>query len=279
MLIEANDLSKLLENEEYKNNTVILDASWYLPNQNRDPYMEFKDMHIPNALYFDIDTVCDISSDLPHTIPTKNQFEMNVNALGIKNNSNLIIYSMDGIGTSPRAWWLFKLFGHNKVSILNGGMKAWLKTNGAVSKTKTQILKTNYIANFNIDMSVKYNDVTTLYKDMNYQIVDARSEGRFLGKEEEPRPGLRKGHIPNSINIPFNEFINEHGCLINKNDIIKLLNIKNFNFDKKTISTCGSGVTACILAFALEYIGKNNWSIYDGSWSEWGSKKQSIIEI
>ena len=127
MLIEANKLIKLYINKKWKKNIVILDASWYLPNAKREPIKEFKNAHLPDALYFDIDQVSDISSNLPHTIPTKKQFEFNMQKLGINNDSHVIIYSMDGIGTSPRAWWLFRLYKHKNVSVLNGGMKAWIK--------------------------------------------------------------------------------------------------------------------------------------------------------
>ena len=279
MLIEADKLIKLYIDKEWKKNIVILDASWYLPNAKREPNKEFKNAHLPDALYFDIDQVSDTSSNLPHTIPTKKQFEFNMQKLGINNDSHVIIYSMDGIGTSPRAWWLFRLYKHKNVSVLNGGMKAWKAINGPISNKITKIYKSNYMASIDHNILAKYEDIKNLYNNKDYQIVDARSFGRFAGKEEEPRPGLQKGHIPYSINIPFNLLINDHGYLIDKDEIIKILNKYNFSFEKIIISSCGSGVTACVLAFVLELIGKKTWKVYDGSWSEWGQKGNELIEV
>ena len=279
MLIEANKLIKLYIDKEWKKNIVILDASWYLPNAKREPIKEFKNTHLPDALYFDIDQVSDTSSNLPHTIPTKKQFEFNMQKLGINNDSHVIIYSMDGIGTSARAWWLFRLYKHKNVSVLNGGMKAWKAINGPISNKITKIYKSNYMASIDHNILAKYEDIKNLYNNKDYQIVDARSFGRFAGKEEEPRPGLQKGHIPYSINIPFNLLINDHGYLIDKDEIIKILNKYNFSFEKIIISSCGSGVTACVLAFVLELIGKKTWKVYDGSWSEWGQKGNELIEV
>ena len=199
--------------------------------------------------------------------------------LGINNDSHVIIYSMDGIGTSPRAWWLFRLYKHKNVSVLNGGMKAWKAINGPISNKITKIYKSNYMASIDHNILAKYEDIKNLYNNKDYQIVDARSFGRFAGKEEEPRPGLQKGHIPHSINIPFNLLINDHGYLIDKDEIIEILNKYNFSFEKIIISSCGSGVTACVLAFVLELIGKKNWKVYDGSWSEWGQKGNELIEV
>ena len=211
LLIEANELIRLYKDKKWRKNIVILDASWYLPIVKREPFKEFKNTHLPDALYFDIDEVSDTSSNLPHTIPTIKQFEFNMEKLGINNNSHIVIYSMDGIGTSPRAWWLFKLYKHKNISILNGGMKAWKSINGPVSNKISKIYKTSY-----------------------------------------------KADLDHSIEV---------------------LNKYNFNYEKIIISTCGSGVTACVLAFALEFIGKKSWKVYDGSWSEWGQKGNKLIEV
>ena len=279
MLIESNDLFKKFKDKKWLKNTVIFDASWYLPNIKRDAYQEYINSHIPGALYFDIDKVCDPNSDLPHTIPTKKQFDSNMKELGVKNNNDIIIYSMDGIGTSPRAWWLFKLYNHNNIYILNGGMNAWKAIKGPLTNEASEITKSNYEGKINKNIITYYENIKKLYNTNNHQIVDARSNGRFLGIENEPRPGLQKGHIPNSINIPFNLFINDQGYFIDKNKILKLLKKHNFDFQKTTISSCGSGVTACVLAFALELLGKKEWVVYDGSWSEWGHKDNKLIEI
>ena len=210
-------------------------------------------------------------------MPTESQFINNMEELGVNNKNHIILYSHDGIGTSPRAWWLFKLFGHKNISILNGGLIAWLNINGENSITIPKVLKSTYIAKINKKLLATNSDIIDSLNKNEHQIVDARSIGRFKGTEEEPRAGLQKGHIPNSINIPFNFFL-KNGYFLKEEQILDILNSNNFNFNKNIISTCGSGVTACVLAFALELIGKNNWQVYDGSWSEWGSNKKNLIE-
>ncbi len=277
MLIEASDLIKLYKNKIWQNDVIILDASWYLPIQERNAYEEYKKSHIPHALYFDIDKVCNIESDLPHTVPTELQFTSNIEELGINNKSHIILYCHDGIGTSPRAWWLFKLFGHQNVSILNGGLKAWLNVNGEKSTNIPKVFKSKYITKINKKLLATNADIIDSLNKNRHQVVDARSIERFTGKEEEPRPGLQKGHIPNSINIPFNLFFN-NGYFIKDKEIRDVLDNNNFNYNKNIISSCGSGVTACVLAFALELIGEKNWQVYDGSWSEWGLNKENMIE-
>tara|TARA_B100000700_G_C15052696_1_gene861143 strand:- start:2406 stop:3248 length:843 start_codon:yes stop_codon:yes gene_type:complete len=279
LLIESSELLKLYKNNIWLKNTIILDASWYLPNLKRNAHQEFNNAHIPGAIYFNIDEICDPISNLPHTIPTKKQFEYYMQELGIKNNSNIIVYSMDGIGTSPRAWWLFKLYNHKNISILNGGLKAWRDIKGPIINTASKITKSKYVAcEINKNIIASYEEIKKIYNSRNHQIIDARSAGRFSGIEEEPRPGLQKGHIPNSINIPFNLLIDNQGYLIKKDKILNLLNKNNFDFKKISVSSCGSGVTACVLAFALEFLGKKEWKVYDGSWSEWGHQDNKLIE-
>ena len=279
LLIEAKDLIKLYKNNTWKNNIVIFDASWYLPNLKRNPYIEYKNHHIPKAQFFDIDEISNQNSNLPHMAPSTNKFNKIMKKMGVTNNSFIIIYSLDGIGTSPRTWWLFKLFGHNKVSILNGGLKAWLKIKGPIdSSSKIYNKKSHYSSKYNKKLICNYDEVIKAINNKNLKIIDARSEGRFKGIDPEPRPGLKKGHIPNSINLPFNLFINKKGYLLEKKEIKKIIKNFSINNNTKIISTCGSGVTACVLAFVLNYIGFNNCKIYDGSWSEWGSIKNSTIE-
>ncbi len=280
MLIEAKELLKYYKNKKWKNNLVIFDASWYLPNQNRNSYEEFKIKHIPKSIFFDIDEISDKDSNLPHMIPCVSQFNQKMNEMGITNNDKIIIYSMDGIGTSPRVWWMFKLFGHKNVSVLNGGLRSWIHNSGPIENSSYNNIKSSkYSATYNKNLICYYKDIVKIINNKNYQIIDARSKGRFDGIEKEPRIGLKKGHIPNSINLPFTTLINNKGYLITKSKILNLLKTHLINKNIPIISTCGSGVSACTLALALNHIGINNWKIYDGSWSEWGSKKNSLIEL
>ena len=270
LLVDSRWLIDKYSDEGWKDSIVLLDGSWYLPNLKRDPFKEYTELSIPFARFFNIDTVCDQKSNLPHTIPNTNQFEASVKKLGIKNSDHIVIYSKDGIGTSPRVWWLFKIFGHKKISILNGGIKSWIDEGGGISKGKIEkFTNINYKANYNSAHFCNLSDIQEVTKKHVCQIIDARSKGRFDGILPEPRKNIRSGHIPGSQNLPYQNLIDNNGYLLDSKKLKILLSKKNININEPIISTCGSGVSACVLAFALESIGKQNWKIYDGSWTEW----------
>jgi len=270
LLVDSRWLIDKYSDEGWKDSIVLLDGSWYLPNLKRDPFKEYTELSIPFARFFNIDTVCDQKSNLPHTIPNTNQFEASVKKLGIKNSDHIVIYSKDGIGTSPRVWWLFKIFGHKKISILNGGIKSWIDEGGGISKGKIEkFTNINYKANYNNAHFCNLSDMQEVTKKHVCQIIDARSKGRFDGILPEPRKNIRSGHIPGSQNLPYQNLIDNNGYLLDSKKLKILLSKKNININEPIISTCGSGVSACVLAFALELIGKQNWKIYDGSWTEW----------
>ena len=270
LLVNSRWLIDKYSDKGWKDSIVLLDGSWYLPNLKRDPFKEYTELSIPFARFFNIDTVCDQKSNLPHTIPNTNQFEASVKKLGIKNSDHIVIYSKDGIGTSPRVWWLFKIFGHKKISILNGGIKSWIDEGGEISKGKIEkFTNINYKANYNSAHFCNLSDIQEVTKKHECQIIDARSKGRFDGILPEPRKNIRSGHIPGSQNLPYQNLIDNNGYLLDSKKLKILLSKKNININEPIISTCGSGVSACVLAFALESIGKQNWKIYDGSWTEW----------
>ena len=270
LLVNSRWLIDKYSDKGWKDSIVLLDGSWYLPNLKRDPFKEYTELSIPFARFFNIDTVCDQKSNLPHTIPNTNQFEASVKKLGIKNSDHIVIYSKDGIGTSPRVWWLFKIFGHKKISILNGGIKSWIDEGGGISKGKIEkFTNINYKANYNNAHFCNLSDMQEVTKKHVCQIIDARSKGRFDGILPEPRKNIRSGHIPGSQNLPYQNLIDNNGYLLDSKKLKILLSKKNININEPIISTCGSGVSACVLAFALESIGKQNWKIYDGSWTEW----------
>ncbi len=265
MLKKASWLKKNISNKKIK----VLDASWYLPNSGRNAYREYMSEHISNAFFFDIDKIADNKKNLPHMLPSKKKFEMEITRMGINNNDIIVIYCKEGLLSSPRVWWTFYYFGHKNVFILDGGLRAWKLVGGKL----TNIISTNKKAFYKCRR--RNTKIITSYCELNKKIkrkeqpliLDARPEARFKKKEEEPRKNIGKGIIPGSKSCPSSLF-DFKGFLKSKNEIRKTF--KKVSILKKVfICSCGSGVAACNIALSLEFIGYKNWSVYDGSWTEW----------
>jgi thiosulfate/3-mercaptopyruvate sulfurtransferase len=255
---------------------VILDCSWHMPQEKRNAKKEYEAMHIKNAYFFDIDKISDIKTNLPHMLPSQRKFEKKVRSFGINQNSLIAAYDVKGIFSSPRVWWMFKYFGHNNIFVLNGGLKKWLKEKKPVTNKKTYFKKGNFISQLSKEFLVTKNEVLESINRKNSLTFDARHKDRFNGKVKEPRKDLRSGHIPGSKNIFWGNLINRKGTLVSKKKINNLFNkfpIKN----KKIITSCGSGITACILSLSLLHGPKIQTSVYDGSWAEWGQNKKLPI--
>lgn len=252
---------------------VVFDGSWHMPGAQRDAQTEYLNGHIPGALFFDIDDLSDDKSDLPHMLPSTIKFASRMKKMGVGDGSRIVVYDHDGLFSAARVWWTFRAMGHDEVAVLNGGLKKWIaegrQVDDGAAPPRTE---RHYTPRFNADLVRDIDDMRGLLTSKTSQILDARPAGRFNGQDEEPRPNLRKGHIPGSHNLPFGNLITPEGTLKPKAELVSLFKAAGINPHEPVVTTCGSGVTAPILALALAVIGQTNAPVYDGSWSEWGAE-------
>jgi thiosulfate/3-mercaptopyruvate sulfurtransferase len=258
-------------------NVIVLDGSYYLANHKRDAGAEFLAGHIPGAQRFDIDAISDKSNPLPHMLPAPEQFAAQVGALGVGDGMTVVLYDGIGLYGAARVWWTFRAFGSENVRVLDGGMPKWKAENRPLETgpPKPRAPRT-FTPKFNRNMVASIDDVQRVLLDKTAQVVDARAADRFRGEAPEPRAGLRGGHMPGSFNVPFGEVLKD-GRLKSHDDIAAAFKGAGVDLDNPVVTSCGSGVTASILTFAIEALGKQPGRVYDGSWSEWGARPDTPI--
>ncbi|KYO36379.1 thiosulfate sulfurtransferase [Alligator mississippiensis] len=249
----------------------VLDTSWYAPRE-KSAQQDFYERHIPRASFFDIEECKDKSSSYELMLPSEARFADYVGQLGISNDTHVVVYDGDDLGSfyAPRAWWMFRVFGHRTVSVLNGGFKNWLKEGHPVTSEVSRPEPAVFKATLNKSLLKTYEEMVENLESKRFQVVDSRSEGRFRGTEPEPgKEGLEPGHIPGTINMPFFNFLTEAGFEKSPEELQRMFQEKKVDLSKPLIATCRKGVTACHIALAAYICGKPDVAVYDGSWSEW----------
>lgn len=259
---------------------IIFDASWHMPAAERSGRAEYEAAHIPGALFFDIDAISDRATDLPHMLPSESDFAAAMSAAGVGNDSDVVVYDVHGLFSAARAWWMLRAFGHESVSVLNGGLPAWraagLPLSGGAEEAKKGA---SFAPRLQPAMLRSKRQVTDNLVTKREQIVDARSAPRFSGSVSEPRPGLRSGRIPGSFNVPYTDLLDEGGLrLRSPAEIATIFQNAGADLSRPITTSCGSGVTACVLTLALNVAGFPGVAVYDGSWAEWGADHAAPIE-
>ncbi|WP_283131826.1 sulfurtransferase [Enterovibrio norvegicus] len=260
-------------------NVKTVDASWFMPGSQRNGAQEWKTKRIPGAVYFDFDgEIKDQTSSLPHMLPSTDVFAENVSKLGISNSDTVVVYDSAGIFSSPRVWWMFKVMGHQNVALLDGGLPAWESVGGDIDNTPpVQPQVTEYTACFQPERYIDRDALLAGITTNSLNVIDVRPFDRFSGGEAEPREGVRSGHMPNAVNLPFPSVMQE-GFFKSSQELSQLL-ATVVSDALPNVTSCGSGVTACTVALASEHTIGKVIAVYDGSWTEWGGDHRLPIEV
>ena len=272
-LVSTQWLAMNIDNPNIK----ILDATWHLPNAGRNAKEEYANAHIKGASYFDIDEIADLNNPLHHSLPNDEKMASRVRSFGISNTNHVIVYDNSDASTAARVWFMFKNFGHENVSILDGGINKWTLEGNQTTNDITVTPSGHFIAKSKEENLRNLDQIMDNIDSQKEQVVDARASGRYNGTAPEPREGLKSGHIPGSLNVPFNQLLNEDRTYKTNEEIKDIFENSGVDLNKPIITSCGSGVTACVLLFALDQIGHKQKALYGGSWSEWGAHPDTPV--
>ena len=260
----------------HEKDLLVLDCSTYLPNETGNKKDGFRAAHIPGAQLFDIDQIADQDTDLPHMVPTPGRFARMAGALGISNAARIVFYDQHGLRASPRGWWMLRLFGHDAVAVLDGGLPAWQRAGQPVeSGDAAPLPPATFIADFRAERLRGIGDIKRIVADGSALIVDARAKGRFDGTSPEPRAGLPAGHMPGAANVPVSEIAGADGLIKSADALRALFAQAGVDGSRPVVTSCGSGVTACVLALGMVQAGLPEPAVYDGSWTEWAMRPET----
>ena len=248
----------------------IVDGSWHMPAEGRDGRAEYFRRHIPGAVFFDIDVIADLTTDLPHMLPTPEAFAVEAGKLGLSREARIVVYDSHGVRSSARVWWTLRAMGYGDVRVLDGGLPKWVAEDRTVAAGEFVPQVTPVAAAYAPDLVRSADDIAIILADGSARIVDARSAARFSGEAPEPRGGLRRGHMPGAANLPWDQVVGDDGTLRDADSLRTAFERAGIDLTSPIVTTCGSGVTASVLALALARLGIDA-AVYDGSWSEWGA--------
>ena len=257
----------------------VIDGTYYLPHEGLDARAEFELHHIPGAVFFDIDDIADSKTDLPHMLPEPHKFSSRVRKLGLGDGLRFVVYDQRGLFSAPRVWWTFRYFGHHDVAVLDGGLPKWLNEERPVEDGPAHAGERHFTARMDSLTLRDKDQMLANIESGREQVLDARSAGRFAGTDPEPRDGLRGGHVPGSLNLPYPELMDrETQTLLPVDAMTARFEAAGLDMARPVVTTCGSGITAAILALGLFRVGHKDVALYDGSWSEWGQPGDTPVE-